>query len=245
MSSQWDVILSSLQDIYTWNEKMSFDDKEVERQAKFTEMSAEELQNELMAFQEHRENLNFARKHISNIQEALDELLKYIATHPEAVTVSNAPELSRVGKSYWASNYNPNEPIYLGSEVAYKPRRTGAEGEWFQCEVTKISADGTKFEVRDPEPDEFGQSGGTFKCNWKELLLIPPRNSTRQQTPNYPSSTKVLARYPETTTFYPAMVIGNKRDGTCRLRFDGEEEAGKETEVDRRFVLPFPAARRP
>jgi len=50
----------------------------------------------------------------------------------------------------------------------------------------------------------------------------------------------VLARYPETTTFYPAEVIGTKRDGRCRLRFEGEEEEGKETEVDRRLVLPYP-----
>ena len=28
-----------------------------------------------------------------------------------------------------------------------------------------------------------------------------------------------------------------QRDGTCRLKFDGEEEEGKETEVERRLVL--------
>jgi len=30
-----------------------------------------------------------------------------------------------------------------------------------------------------------------------------------------------------------------QRDGTCRLRFEGEEEVGKETEVERRLVLEF------
>lgn len=57
---------------------------------------------------------------------------------------------------------------------------------------------------------------------------------------NYPYGTKVLARYPETTTFYPAEVIGTKRDGRCKLKFEGEEEEGKETEVDRRLVVPYP-----
>jgi len=30
-----------------------------------------------------------------------------------------------------------------------------------------------------------------------------------------------------------------QRDGTCRLKFEGEEEVGKETEVERRMVLDF------
>lgn len=29
----------------------------------------------------------------------------------------------------------------------------------------------------------------------------------------------------------------SQRDGTCRLKFEGEEEVGKETEVERRLVL--------
>lgn len=50
---------------------------------------------------------------------------------------------------------------------------------------------------------------------------------------------KVLARYPETTTFYPAEIMGYKKDGTCKLRFEGEEEVGKLTEVERKLVLPY------
>jgi len=72
--------------------------------------------------------------------------------------------------------------------------------------------------------------------------------------PPLPPGTMVLARYPETTTFYKAEVIATKvtplvdvgflrvltlcqRDGTCKLRFEGEEEIGKETDVERRLVL--------
>jgi SAGA-associated factor 29 len=46
----------------------------------------------------------------------------------------------------------------------------------------------------------------------------------------------VLARYPDTTTFYRAEVMGMRRD-TYRLKFEGEEEIGKEMDVDRRYVL--------
>lgn len=32
-----------------------------------------------------------------------------------------------------------------------------------------------------------------------------------------------------------------QRDGICRLKFEGEEEVGKETEVERRLVLDVSA----
>lgn len=95
-----------------------------------------------------------------------------------------------------------------GSEVAFRLRHRG-ETEWIQCEVTRVIGDGTKFEVRDPEPDENGNPGQTYKCTWKDVLLIPPRDEASALV-NYPYGTKVLARYPETTTFYPAEVIGTK-----------------------------------
>ncbi|AAS50347.1 AAL019Wp [Eremothecium gossypii ATCC 10895] len=235
MDGQWDIIVSSLQKLCASHEALPLDGDGGTKRVQLRNMTAEQLQLQLLHYQEHRDAVGGARRLVAAMQAAVDALLGDGGPAP--------PDPGPAGRSYWTSSFNPNDPIYVGSEVAYKPRRTGAEGEWFQCQVIKVSADGTRFEVRDPEPDEFGQPGGTFKCNWKELLLIPPRTTPRQLTPHYPSGTKVLARYPETTTFYPAMVIGNKRDGTCRLRFDGEEEADKETEVDRRYVLPFPARR--
>jgi len=51
---------------------------------------------------------------------------------------------------------------------------------------------------------------------------------------------QVLARYPDTTTFYRAEVMAvSKKDG-YRLKFEGEED-DKEMDVDRRFVLDLPA----
>ncbi|KAK6201630.1 SGF29 tudor-like domain-containing protein [Scheffersomyces amazonensis] len=143
-----------------------------------------------------------------------------------------------VGRSFYTSKFNPSEPIYVGSEVAYKLKNRHFE-EWIQCEVMKVIGDGIKFEIRDPEPDENNNPGQTFKANYKEILLIPPLEEVKELS-NYPYGTKVLARYPETTTFYPAVVVGNRKDGSVRLKFDGEEEVNKETEVERRLVVPFP-----
>ncbi|CCE62039.1 hypothetical protein TPHA_0B03670 [Tetrapisispora phaffii CBS 4417] len=161
-------------------------------------------------------------------------------THTEPITPAGKNNGSGTnGKIYWVSQYNAITSIKLGSNVAYKPKKS-IDGEWFHCEVVKISIDGLRFEVKDPEPDEFGNPGKIFKCTWKDIILIPPENATKAQMPNYPTNTRVLARYPETTTFYPAIIISTKRDGTCRLKFDGEEEVDRETELPRRYVLPLP-----
>lgn len=144
----------------------------------------------------------------------------------------------KVGRLFFVSKYNPLDPIVVGSEIAYKLRNRHLE-EWIQCEVMKVFNDGVRFEIRDPEPDENNNPGQTFKATYREILLIPPAPLVKNLSP-YPYGAKVLARYPETTTFYTAIVVGTKKDGSVKLKFDGEEEVNKETEVDRRSVLPFP-----
>lgn len=262
VENRWNIVVSSLQEMYNTNEAIPFDDDVMEKRMNFDSLPEEQLQSYLAKFQEHLENLNRAKalleKTQDNLSSIIDEQQKAEAAAAEkaekasgAAHSAKAPSTSNsssdysgpLGRQYWLSQYNAPDPIIVGSEVAYKPRK-GGDGEWFQCEVIKVSNDGIRFEVRDPEPDELGNTGKVFKCSWKELLLIPTPDAaaSRTKTMNYPTGTKVLARYPETTTFYPAEVSGNKRDGTCRLRFDGEEEVDKETEVPRRLVLPFPMA---
>ncbi|BFZ58056.1 hypothetical protein PYCC9005_005114 [Savitreella phatthalungensis] len=131
--------------------------------------------------------------------------------------------------------------IRVGSNVAFKPPKTkGSDGgDWIQCVVLRISGgDGPKarVEVQDPEPDEQGNPGQTYKTTMSQLLHVP--SSNHGLTP-HPRGTIVLARYPETTTFYKAEVTASRRD-ICLLKFEGEEEIGKETEVERRLVLECP-----
>ncbi|SCU98888.1 LADA_0H15962g1_1 [Lachancea dasiensis] len=243
MDDQWDVIVSSLQDLCKKHESQSFDDLVNEKRVNFQNLASDQLQLQLDIFSTHSENLDGALEVIRAISYSLSEVLKIAQERTERESEQSAAFTdTATGRSYWTSPFNPSEPIVLGSEVAYKPKK-GGDGEWFQCQVIKISSDGTRFDVRDPEPDELGDPGQVYKCSWKEIILLPAINTPKHLTPNYPGGTKVLARYPETTTFYPAVVIGHKRDGTCKLRFDGEEEVDKETEVARRLVLPFPGRR--
>ncbi|RPA82349.1 hypothetical protein BJ508DRAFT_414182 [Ascobolus immersus RN42] len=134
-----------------------------------------------------------------------------------------------------------SEPIHLQMEVAYRlPKNKGlaSEMEWIQCNVINIIGEGPKkrYEVQDPEPDEGSGHGKIFRAHLRDLIPIPKDSAN---LPQYPVGKHVLARYPETTTFYRAEVMGTKRDGTCRLKFEGEEEVNKEQEVERRLVLDY------
>lgn len=89
------------------------------------------------------------------------------------------------------------------------------------------------YEVQDPEPDEDGAPGQIYKTSAAALIAIPQQGTP---LPDYPIGKHVLARYPNTTTFYRAEVTVMKK-GLCRLKF--EEDQDQEMEVDRRFVLEF------
>lgn len=293
MDEQWDLVISSLQDIYYANVVMPYDEDVQLKEVELNGLPHERLEEHLNHFNKHLQNVKRAQRLVASVGENVKILLERAQDKeqtaskvppPSSPSISNIdhntgevvmnstvadneqekastepptgevpaaqaspqpqPQLQQtarpLGRSGWVSQFNPNGPISIGSEVAFKPKK-GGEGEWFQCVVVKVSADGLRFEVRDPEPDELGNPGKTFKCSWREIIFIPLEGTDQKtETPNYPPGTKVLARYPETTTFYPAVVIGSKRDGTCRLKFDGEEEVDKETEVLRRLVLPCP-----
>ncbi|KAK9369112.1 SGF29 tudor-like domain-containing protein [Lipomyces kononenkoae] len=149
-------------------------------------------------------------------------------------------EPSKNSKKARSGSAAPTDVPSIGAQVAFRlKKQKGAEVEWIQCEITKIMGEGNKirFEVQDPEPDENNNPGQSYKAGPRDILLIPESST---DLPVYPIGTRVLARYPETTTFYRAEVMGTKRDGTCRLKFEGEEEVGKETEVERRLVLEMP-----
>ena len=88
------------------------------------------------------------------------------------------------------------------------------------------------YDVQDPEPDPAGKQN-VHKATARDLIPIPQVGT---QLPIFPNGTTVFARYPETDTFYKAKVRSFQK-GRYTLKFEGEEEEGKEMEVDKRFVL--------
>ncbi|KKK18944.1 hypothetical protein P175DRAFT_0433613 [Aspergillus ochraceoroseus IBT 24754] len=129
-----------------------------------------------------------------------------------------------------------NGQLAVGAEVVFKHNKNkqGVEGEGIQCIIKGISGEGLKkrYDVQDPEPNENGEQGAVYKTTAASLIPIPRMGST---LPSFAVGKQVLARYPDTTTFYRAEVMGLKKDA-YRLKFEGEED-DKEMEVDRRFVL--------
>jgi SAGA-associated factor 29 len=232
MDGQWDIVVSSLQDIFNSNEELAFDEKRDHVKSRLEYMTETESGEAIEEITQHKENVDKSRR-------VLDEIMHNLQLVITLELEKKVEPKQKRGKSFWTSPYNVSDTIFLNSEVAFKLRQRASDEEWIQCEVTKIIGDGTKFEVRDPEPDENNNPGKTFKATWKDIIQIPTEEEV-MELQSYPYGTRVLARYPETTTFYPAEVIGTKRDGRCRLKFEGEEEEGKETEVERRLVVPYP-----
>ncbi|KAJ5752669.1 hypothetical protein N7520_009586 [Penicillium odoratum] len=130
--------------------------------------------------------------------------------------------------------------LVVGAQVVFKhnKKQQGVEGEGIQCIIKNISGDGHKkrwYDVQDPEPNENGEQGAVYKTTAASLIPIPQMSGS---LPSFPTGKQVLARYPDTTTFYRAEVMGAKKD-VYRLKFEGEED-DKEMEVDRRYVLDIP-----
>ena len=99
----------------------------------------------------------------------------------------------------------------------------------YPVDILQISV----YEVQDPEPDENGAPGQVYKANTTALIAIPAADAP---LPEHTIGKSVLARYPETTTFYRAEVTKITKD-TCKLKF--EDDQNQELEVDRRYVLDF------
>ena len=88
------------------------------------------------------------------------------------------------------------------------------------------------YEVQDPEPDESGAPGQVYKTFASALIAIPRKEDALP--PDFPIGKPVLARYPETTTFYRAEITGVKKD-VYRLKFEDDQD--QEMEVWKRYVL--------
>ncbi|KAL8869969.1 MAG: hypothetical protein Q9174_003875 [Haloplaca sp. 1 TL-2023] len=123
--------------------------------------------------------------------------------------------------------------FFIGAEVAYKLAKAKEDPQWIQCGIINIDTAGNKkrYEVQDPEPDDNGQPGQIYKAFAAALIAIPSADTV---LPDYPVGKQVLARYPETTTFYRA-IVNSVNKNVYRLKFEDDNE--NEMEVARRFVL--------
>ncbi|KAL9611852.1 MAG: hypothetical protein Q9167_003506 [Letrouitia subvulpina] len=169
------------------------------------------------------------------IKEPKDALVKI----EEGAEGSKGPSAERAGK------------FFVGADVAYRLAKQKEDPQWIQCTILSITEVGNKkrqislvflrrkfvanllnsYEIQDPEPDDNGAPGQIYKTSAAALIAIPSPDAILA---DYPVGKQVLARYPETTTFYRAVVTQVKKDG-YRLKFEDDNE--NEMEVTRRYVL--------
>lgn len=110
--------------------------------------------------------------------------------------------------------------------------------------MTSVIGEGKqrRYEIRDSDPEEVQQP---YRASLQQMTPIPP---TSTGLGDLKTKAHVLALYPSTTTFYKAEVVngGKRREGDgkeapapgfIRLRFEGEDEADRFQDVERRYVL--------
>jgi SAGA-associated factor 29 len=123
-------------------------------------------------------------------------------------------------------------------EVAFKRKVAGGkpdEQDWILGRVVRVIGEGKsrRYEVQDPFPDE-GSVNPLFKSSASQMVPIPPEGTALE---DYEVGKRVLALYPDTTTFYRAEVKA-MLDGGARVQLLFEDEAaGALKIVERRFVL--------
>ena len=124
-----------------------------------------------------------------------------------------------------------------GEEVAFKRKIAGKteEQDWIWGKVVRVIGEGKsrRYEVEDLYPEE-GIATTLYKSSASQMAPIPPEGSELE---DFEVGKRVLALYPETTTFYRAEVKAMVNNGAgVELLFE-EEPLEKLKIVERRWVL--------
>ncbi|KAG9240353.1 SGF29 tudor-like domain-containing protein [Calycina marina] len=138
-----------------------------------------------------------------------------------------------------AKGSKPPKIYYEKSDkVAFKPNKDKEDThDWIEGVVVDVVGEGKsrRYVVQDIAPDEVtGLPGPIYRSSASFMVPIPSPGSNLQ---DFEVGKRVLALYPETTTFYRADVIETLEGGAkVRLLFE-DELAGAFKDVERRFVL--------
>ncbi|EFA77732.1 DUF1325 family protein [Heterostelium album PN500] len=87
-----------------------------------------------------------------------------------------------------------------GTQVAAKEK----SNNWILAKVGSYNSKTQKYEVIDEDEDESKK----FHVSIKDIIQLPSANSL---PPTFAANTKVLAMFPDTTTFYPAVVVSSQK----------------------------------
>jgi SAGA-associated factor 29 len=136
------------------------------------------------------------------------------------------------------------EEIKQGDKVAARvsgPTEDNENDMWILASYVKYLADKKKIEVED-EDDDSNQGKKHYKLNKKCVIALPKVFNPNQI---HAKGSQVLAMFPNTTTFYPAIIdreASKQSNNFYGLKFEDDEEGGKlvSRKVNFKYVIPLP-----
>ncbi|KAG2387207.1 hypothetical protein C9374_001539 [Naegleria lovaniensis] len=141
-----------------------------------------------------------------------------------------------------------DEGIPVKSKVAARisgaSEESGDSGFWILASILKYYPDKNRYDVIDEDNSDDESSTSerkTYKLNKNHIVQLPTDFS--QHKP-FKKGEQVFAVFPDTTTFYPAIVdtAPTKNSKNYYLKFEDDEEDGKTPlrKVSFKYVMPLP-----
>ncbi|KAL9642178.1 hypothetical protein ABK040_007182 [Willaertia magna] len=171
-------------------------------------------------------------------------------TSPQVVKEETAvPSTSSQEKPITMDKYlgSETDEIPVGSKVAARisgtTEESGDTGFWILASVVKYIPDKGRYEVEDEDPgDEENPGKKRYKLNKKHIIPLPTDFSQHKV---FKKGDQVFAIFPNTTTFYRAIVKTlptAKNQRNYYLEFEDDEEDGgtPQRKVSYKYVIPIP-----
>jgi SGF29 tudor-like domain len=124
-----------------------------------------------------------------------------------------------------------NTSIQPGCEVACRVKEDG-KTTWILAKVVRYVSESKKYQVAD-SGDEDGRK---VHMVFKKYIRVIPKLGTNHSSPDR-MGIKVMAVYPDTTVFYPALVCGAPSAERYKVMFDDEDPGVGPKFVSARYVI--------
>eukprot|EP01133_Synstelium_polycarpum_P007361 gene7361-8574_t len=139
------------------------------------------------------------------------------ASTSEKAEKSTSSDSSSSANGASSSGSAANGQIPQGQLVAAREK---SSSNWILAKVNGYNAKTQKYEVIDEDEEESKR----FSVGLKDIIQLP---QPHQLPPTFAASTKVLAMFPDTTTFYPALVVSSQKvknkTSQYTLHFDDDQ----------------------
>jgi SAGA-associated factor 29 len=139
------------------------------------------------------------------------------------------------------------DALKAGEKVAARVPIAAEDSEsdlWILAAVVRYLTDKKKYEIEDEDPGDEGDPNPVrkhYRLNKKNIVALPKIFNPNQV---FGKGSQVLAMFPNTTTFYPAIIEKEASKVTnmmYALKFEDDEEQGRRVsrKVSFKYVIPM------